>query len=194
MILKIRQAGEPVLRQTARELTRDEILTPAIQDLIEWMRETMHDAPGVGLAAPQIGLPLALAVIEDRAELLGGIPPERLAERRRRPVPFQVLINPRLKLTGSEAAFFEGCLSVAGFSAVVARSLEIRVEALDHRGLPVAFTAEGWHARIIQHEVDHLRGALYLDRMLPGTFMTLENLNRYWSNRPMEEVLEAIGR
>ncbi|HEY1339246.1 MAG TPA: peptide deformylase, partial [Bryobacteraceae bacterium] len=156
MILKIRQAGDAVLRRPARPLSKSDITSPGIQDLIEWMRETMRDAPGVGLAAPQIGLPLQLAVIEDRAELLKSIPPERLAERRRQPVPFQVLINPRLELGGAEAEFFEGCLSVAGFSAVVPRAIEVRVDCLDHRGEPLTFTAEGWHARIVQHETDHL--------------------------------------
>ena len=72
------------------------------------------------------------------------------------------------------------------------RSLVARVECLDHRGEPLAFTAEGWHARIVQHEVDHLHGGLYIDRMLPRTFATVENHNRYWNNRPMAEVLEAL--
>ena len=193
MILKIRQSGEPVLRRRAQPLSPEDIESPAVQELIEWMRETMRDAPGVGLAAPQIGIPLQLAVIEDRAELMTSIPPERLAERRRSPVPFQVLINPRIELAGEQASFFEGCLSVDGFCAVVPRSLVVRVECLDHRGEPLTFTAEGWHARIVQHEVDHLHGGLYLDRMLPRTFNTVENHNRYWNNRPMAEVLESLG-
>jgi peptide deformylase len=90
-----------------------------MQQLIEWMRETMRDAPGVGLAAPQVGLSVQLAVIEDRPELLASLAPERLAERQRRPVPFQVLFNPRIELTGEQVEFFEGCLSFAGFSAIV---------------------------------------------------------------------------
>jgi peptide deformylase len=193
VILKIRQAGEPVLRQQARPLSKEQILSPGIQDLIGWMRETMRDAPGVGLAAPQIGVPLQLAVIEDRAELLQSIAPERLAERRRKPVPFQTLINPRIELGGGEAEFFEGCLSVAGFSAVVARALEVRVECLDHRGEPCSFTAEGWHARIVQHETDHLRGGLYIDCMRTRTFMTVEHLTRYWADLPMKDVLAKLG-
>src|SRR5689334_24095706 len=83
MRLKIVQAGEPVLRQPARALTREEIRSPEIQQLIEWMRETMRDAPGVGLAAPQVGLPLQLAVIEDPADLQRALSPEKLAERGR---------------------------------------------------------------------------------------------------------------
>src|ERR1700733_9590566 len=94
--LTIVQVGEPVLRQRARALTADEIRSREIRQLIAKMRQTMHDAPGVGLAAPQIGLPLQLAVIEDREEYLEDIPEENLTERERRPVPFQVLINPTI--------------------------------------------------------------------------------------------------
>src|ERR1700721_1217083 len=96
MILKIRAAGEPVLRGRARPLTPEEILLPSTQDLIASMHETMRDAPGVGLAAPQIGLPLQLAVIEDREEYQKDLTREMLAERERKAVPFQVLINPRI--------------------------------------------------------------------------------------------------
>src|SRR5262245_6948473 len=122
MRLKIVQAGEPVLRQISRELSPAEIALPAIQQLIEHMRDPMRDAPGVGLAAPQIGLSLQLAVIEDRPEYLAGMAPEKLAERERRPVPYMVLINPRIVASSAESVeFFEGCLSVAGFSALVQR-------------------------------------------------------------------------
>ena len=95
MILKIRQVGEQVLRQQARPLSTDEILHRSTQDLIESMHETMHDAPGVGLAAPQVGYPLQLVVIEDQLEFIQKLPPEQVAERQRRPVPFHVLINPK---------------------------------------------------------------------------------------------------
>ena len=119
MVLKIRQVGEPVLRKKARPLSKDEILDRSTQELIESMRETMHDAPGVGLAAPQIGHSLQLVVIEDQAEFIQKLPPEQVAERERDPVPFHVLINPRLTLLGSDTAeFFEGCLSLTGFTAM----------------------------------------------------------------------------
>jgi peptide deformylase len=190
--LKIVQAGEPVLRRQARPLSVEEIRSREIQDLIEWMRETMEDAPGVGLAAPQVGLALQLAVIEEREEPLRNIAPERLRERQRRPVPFQVLINPRLELAGPEASFFEGCLSLPGLSAIVPRSLEARVECLDHNGNAAAFRAEGWHARIVQHEADHLHGSLYIDRMLCRTLMTMDNLTRHWNDLPVQEVIERL--
>src|SRR5215469_7281853 len=123
MHLKIVQAGESVLRGKARELTREELRSEEIRQLIEWMRETMRDAPGVGLAAPQVGLPLQLAVIEDGADLQRSIAPERLAERGRRPVPFHVIANPLIELDGEKAEFFEGCLSVPGLTAIVPRAL-----------------------------------------------------------------------
>ena len=194
MKLKIVQAGEAVLRERARPLSKKEIASPAIQQLIEWMRETMYDAPGVGLAAPQVGLPLQLAVIEDRAAYLKSIPPERLEERRRRPVPFQVLINPQVTTSGGLVDFFEGCLSIAGWGALVPRYLEAQVECLDHNGNRQTFRAEGWHARIVQHEVDHLHGNLYIDKMRSRTFTTNDNLARHWADLTAKEVLARVGK
>jgi len=193
MRLKIVQAGEAVLRTAARELTSEEIRSPEIRRLIDWMRETMRDALGVGLAAPQVGLPLQLAVIEDRADLLKAIAPERLAERDRRPVPFHVIINPVLTLDGQTAEFFEGCLSVAGFSALVPRALQARVECLDENGEAVRISAAGWYARILQHEIDHLHGALYIDRMHSRSFMTVDHLTRHWNDLPIAEVKHRLG-
>jgi peptide deformylase len=189
MVLKIRQVGEQVLRQTARPLSRHEILDRSTQDLIESMRETMHDAPGVGLAAPQVGFPLQLVVIEDQAELIQKLPAEQVAERERRPVPFHVLINPKLTLLGVEAAeFFEGCLSLAGFTAVVPRTKQVRVEGLNEKAKPVTIEARGWYARILQHEIDHLGGVLYVDRMNSRTFFTQDNYVRHWKDRSVAEV------
>ena len=194
MRLKIVQSGELVLRQVARELTRSEILSEEVQQLIDWMRETMYDAPGVGLAAPQVGVSLQLAVIEDREQYLKDLPPELLAARERRPVPFLVLINPRIVRHSDDAVeFFEGCLSVAGFSALVKRSRSVAVEYLDHSAKPCKLEASGWFARILQHEIDHLNGRLYIDRMDPRSFMTTENLTRYWKDLPIEQMRERLG-
>jgi peptide deformylase len=187
MILKIRQTGEPVLRQEARPLSADEILDRTIQELIESMRETMHDAPGVGLAAPQVGIPVQLVVVEDQPRFLKKLSSEELAERERSPVPFHVLINPAVTIAGSEAAeFFEGCLSVAGFTAIVPRARAVRVECLNERAEPVAIDAKGWYARILQHEIDHLHGTLYIDRMSPRSFSTQDNYMRYWKDPPAQ--------
>ena len=194
MRLKIVQVGEPVLRQRARPLLHEEIALPETQQLIAWMHETMRDAPGVGLAAPQVGLGVQLAVIEDRPEYSQDISADRLAERGRKPVPFQVLINPRIiEQSADQAEFFEGCLSLAGSSALVKRSRQIAVEYLDDRGQPRRIEAEGWYARILQHEIDHLHGRLYIDRMDSRSFMSIDNLTRHWKDRPVEAVRQALA-
>ncbi|HSD46861.1 MAG TPA: peptide deformylase [Pyrinomonadaceae bacterium] len=195
MKLNIVQAGDPVLRKKGRELTKEEIRSPRIQTLIELMRETMREAPGVGLAAPQIGESIQLAVIEDRADYIDDIPAEKLAELQRAAVPFHVIINPKLSFVGdSSAQFFEGCLSVEGYQAVVDRALNVRVECLNERGEEITINAHGWYARILQHEIDHLNGTLYIDRMKTRTLTTTENAFRYWLDHSVEEVLAEVER
>jgi peptide deformylase len=193
MILKIRAVGEPVLRERARPLRPEEILLPSTQELIASMRETMHDAPGVGLAAPQVGLPLQLALIEDREEYMKDLTKEFLAERERKPVAFEVIINPVLTFDESpEIEFFEGCLSLPGQVAVVPRARKVKVECLDAQGRPKVIRASGWHARILQHEIDHLSGALYVDRMRSVTLCTLDNFNRHWKGKSMAEIKRLL--
>jgi len=192
--LEIVQAGNPVLRQLARALTPSEIASKKIKNLIGSMRETMHEAPGVGLAAPQIGLSLQLAVIEDRAEYHKDISAEQLRERERRPVPFHAIINPRITERSDDVAeFFEGCLSLPGFSALVPRARTVRVEFLNERGLKETLEASGWYARILQHEIDHLRGTLYIDRMDSRTFGSLDNWNQFWKGKPISEIKKACN-
>jgi peptide deformylase len=180
MIRPIVQVGDPVLRRVARELTRDEL--PGLAQLIDDMRETMHAAPGVGLAAPQIGESIQLVVIEDAVVD---------ARREREQVPFHVLVNPRLTVRDDEVVHaFEGCLSFAGFSMIVPRARKVRVEALDERGEPVVHVATGWYARILQHEVDHLAGTVCCDRMVSRTLATNANL-AHWSDKTVDEILAA---
>lgn len=194
MRLKIIQAGEPVLRATARQLTREEILGDEIQRLIRDMQETMRDAPGVGLAAPQVGVALQLAVVEDRDELLSSLPAEELAEKERKAVPFHVIINPEITLLGDERAdFYEGCLSLSGFSAVVPRARRVCVAYLDEHGESKSVEASGWYARILQHEIDHLRGTLYIDRMQSRTFTSLDNWSRFWKGKPVRDIVEGLS-
>jgi peptide deformylase len=174
MSLAIVEAGHPVLRRQAHPLDPAAIRSPEIQQLIEAMRETMRAAPGVGLAAPQIGEGLQLAVIEDRADYHTRLGEEDLRERERRPVPFHVIVNPRLTVVElGPAVFAEGCLSIPGYAAVVPRALAVRVDSLDHRGEPRVIEARGWYARILQHEIDHLEGTLYIDRMDTRSFTSL---------------------
>ena len=194
MMLKIVQAGDPVLRRRSRELTKDEIKSPQIQQLIELMRDTMRQAPGVGLAAPQIGVSIQLAVIEDPEEYLSHLSEDQLDRTQRSAVPFHVIINPRLTFTDdSRATFFEGCLSVEGYQAIVERALNVRVECLNERGEEIRINAHGWYARILQHEIDHLNGTLYIDRMKARTLTTGENMVQYWSNKSIEQVLAELG-
>ncbi len=192
-ILDIVQAGAPVLRQQAQALSPAEIRSAPLQTLIEQMRETMRRAPGVGLAAPQVGLGLQLAVIEDHAEYQQNLSEAQRRERGRQPIPFQVLINPRLTmLQGAPVTFFEGCLSVAGFMAMVPRAAAVQVDALNERGEAVRIQAEGWYARILQHEIDHLQGRLYLDIMLSRSFMGIDNYARHWQGLSLAEVCQAL--
>jgi peptide deformylase len=149
--LQIIQVGEEVLRVPARELSRQEILSEETRDLIEHMRQTMRHAPGVGLAAPQVGISLQLAVIEDREEYHKKLTSEHLAERQRQPVPFHIIINPRIVSSDSTSGeFFEGCLSVAGSSAIVPRAGAVTVEYINERGETKRVHAIGWYARILQ--------------------------------------------
>jgi peptide deformylase len=194
MTLSIVQAGEPVLRRPARPLRPNEIRSHEIRELIEEMREAMHAAPGVGLAAPQIGRGIQLAVIEDREQYMKDWTPEQLAARERKPVPFQVIINPKLTLLGDQnVEFFEGCLSVQGLMALVPRSRRVRVECLDETGEKRIIEAAGWHARILQHEIDHLMGTLYVDRMVCRTLMTVENYKKFWVEKNAAGIKKELG-
>src|SRR3954447_19676301 len=184
MLLKIVQAGDPVLRRRPRELTKDEIRSPETRRVIELMQETMRDAPGVGLAAPQVGIDLRIAVIEDKPEYVRDLREEEVSIRERLPVPFHVIVNPEIELLEDAVEFPEGCLSVTGFTAVVPRARSVRVTCLNHAGEPQEIRATGWYARILQHEIDHLNGVLYVDRMHPQTFMTLDNYKRTWKDIP----------
>jgi peptide deformylase len=195
MILPICETGEPVLRRRARELTPEEILSAPMRELIEHMFETMHHAPGVGLAAPQIGVPLQVAVIEDKQDYIDRMTPAQVEERLRHAVAPHVIINPRIvPEPGAPVEFFEGCLSLPGFTAIVPRSLAVRVDCLNERAEPVTIRARGWYARILQHEIDHLHGTLYIDRMLPRSFANRENFESRWKNAATEEFWNAMGR
>ncbi len=195
MVFDIVQVGDPVLRQPARPLSADEIPTPFVQELIASMRQTMYAAAGVGLAAPQVGESLQVVVMEDGGDAMTLMSPARREELGRARLPFTVLVNPVVEPLGEETTeFFEGCLSLAGFSGLVRRSRSVRVRGLDATGRAVEMELDGWPARIVQHEADHLAGTLYVDRMDSRSFTTSQNLGRYWKARPAELVHDAIGR
>jgi peptide deformylase len=191
--VEIRQAGDIVLRDAARPLSVEEILSGETQALIASMFETMRSAPGVGLAAPQIGVPLQLAVIEDRQDYIDRLPAEHSPERLRLPVAPHVIINPRLTLQAADdVEFFEGCLSLPTFTAIVPRASAVRVDGLNERAEPVTIHARGWYARILQHEIDHLNGTLYIDRMLTRSFMGRQMFESYWKGRSMAECRQLL--
>lgn len=182
-ILKIARMGHPVLRKKARDLTPKEIRSPEIQRLIEDMVETMHEYNGIGLAAPQVHLGLQLAVIEfeedsDRYPDMGD-------------QPLGVYINPRITVLDSEEqAFWEGCLSVPELRGLVHRPRKIRVEYLDRDAKPKSIEAEGFLATVFQHELDHLAGKLFVDRMKDMTKLAfLQEYQRYWA--PSEDDEEG---
>ena len=193
MTLKIVQVGDPILRQAGSPLTPDEIRSASTRQLIDVMRETMREAPGVGLAAPQIGESIQLAVIEDRPEYIKDLSQDQISERQRSSIDFHVIINPVMSIVGnSTAEFFEGCLSLTGFVGVVSRSVRVIVNCLNEHAEPVTIEAEGWYARILQHEIDHLNGTLYIDRMDTRSFATVENINRLGANpRPQRGTKSA---
>lgn len=157
MILKVSRLGYPVLRKTAHAVAPDRIGTPEFQRLLDDMVDTMREYNGVGLAAPQVHLPLRMAVLEvDRHP--------RFPEME--PVPLSFLINPEVTLLERETIEdWEGCLSVPDMRGLVPRYRRLRVTGLGRRGEALDFVASDFHARVIQHENDHLNGEVYLDRM-----------------------------
>ena len=182
-------AGDPVLRQPARAYD-GQLSAAQLDGLLALMRRTMTAAPGVGLAAPQIGVPLRIAVLEDPAP----VTPEIRRVRDRVPQPLRVLVNPRYEPAGTGvAAFFEGCLSVPGWQAVTARHQRVRLRGQDETGRELDEEVGGWPARIVQHETDHLHGVLYLDRAEIRSLSANEHVLERWSGPTPVEAAEALG-
>jgi len=187
------QAGHPALRAAAAPVPAEMLGSRRLRDLVATMTEVMRKAPGVGLAAPQIGVGLSLVVLEDADALMSRLAPEDRAARGRVPFPLTAIANPTLIAHGeARASFFEGCLSVPGYMALVERDLEVEVRGVDAAGAPVRWRVSGWPARILQHEVDHLRGTLYVDRMITRTFTANAEAER-WLSLPAGEVKAALG-
>lgn len=188
------QAGSLVLRARAAEVDASAIDGPEMQKLVQTMIEVMRKAPGVGLAAPQIGIGLRVIVLEDPADYQKKLDPNERRELERTPLPLHVFFNPVLRHVGeTRATFFEGCLSVSGFSALVERSLEVEVSGLDESGKPKTLAVRGWPARILQHECDHLDGTLYIDRMLTRSFSAQENMKASFGGKSVAEVRRILG-
>lgn len=174
-LLKVIKLGNPVLRQQALPIDLSEIKTSAFQQLVDDMFETMYDEPGIGLAAPQVARSQQLVVMDCPGE--GGF-------------PATALINPHIAFYGPEQAeSWEGCLSVDGLRGKVTRPSLVRVQALDRHGEPVDFEATGLYAVCIQHELDHLIGKVFLDRMTDMSTLTqLEEFEKFWQKQPASVI------
>jgi peptide deformylase len=165
--------GDPVLRERAREIMPEELRSPAVQGLIDDMIATMRDAGGAGLAANQVGELVRVAVAE-----VGGNHPRYPYKP---PIPLTVFVNPVIEPVGEETVEInEGCLSVPDLRGTVDRYLTVRVRYLDRDGNPRGDIRRGLTAGTFQHEVDHLDGILFLDRVRdPTTFTTWEQFDRH---------------
>lgn len=175
-ILKVARLGHPVLRNVAKDLASKEISTRETQRLIDNMIETMKEYDGVGLAAVQVHVPRQIAVLEVANNPRYPQKPE---------VPLSVLINPKIEPLSEEMEEdWEGCLSIIEMRGKVPRYKEIKVVGRNREGKEVDFVASGFHARVIQHEWDHLQGKVFLDRMKDLSTLTyLPEYSRYWINR-----------
>jgi peptide deformylase len=180
MILKVARLGFPSVRTAAKPVAAEQIKTHDFQKLIDDMIDTMHEYCGVGLAAPQVHLPIQLAVLE--------------VERHPRhpeapPVPLTVLVNPVVTILDQALVEdWEGCLSIPDLRGQVPRFKQVRVTALGRNAEPLDFAAEDFHARVIQHETDHLKGSVYLDRMPDiRTLAFLDEWQRFMLPKPEQK-------
>lgn len=169
-IRKVSRMGHPVLRQRAAEVPPAQMQRPQMQRLIDDMIETMIDYEGIGLAAPQVFEPLRLIV-------LGDPDPQDEAS-----IPLTVLFNPQFTAQSPECLdAWEGCLSIPQLRGVVPRSAAVEVRGYDREGRAVKLEAEELFARVLQHEIDHLDGVLFPDRMADLQTLTfLAEYQRYW--------------
>jgi peptide deformylase len=183
------QAGHPVLRQHAAPF-EGQLEPEELSRLIVLMRKVMHAAPGVGLAAPQLGIPLQLAVLEDQFE----IDEVTAAARGRAPLEFFAMLNPRYSRLGNgTAAFFEGCLSLSGLQAVVERPESVRLDYVTPDGGQVARASSGWRARGVQHESEHLHGRLYIDRAELRSLSTNTEYAARWAEPGIATASRELG-
>jgi peptide deformylase len=185
-IRKIAQIGHPVLRQVAREVSRDELASPATQAFIDDLVETMHDADGAGLAAIQVYEPIRICAIEVRDNPRYPYKPR---------IPLTILVNPVLTPVGDEQFDnYEGCLSVPNLRGEVKRHVHVRVQAWDRHGNPIDEEVHGLKAGTYQHEVDHLNGRLFVDRADPSTFTTWTEFDRHHRAAFVERVTALVAR
>ncbi|HTJ45140.1 MAG TPA: peptide deformylase [Kofleriaceae bacterium] len=186
-IRKIAQIGHPVLRQRAREVTREELASPAMQQFIDDLVDTMRDADGAGLAAIQVYEPIRIAAVEVRNNPRYPYKPQ---------IPLTILVNPILTPQGDELFDnYEGCLSVPNLRGMVKRAVHLRVQAWDRHGNAIDEIVHGLKAGTYQHEVDHLDGKIFVDRVTdPTTFTTWTEFERHHRAAFIEQVSELVAR
>ncbi|MEV6286895.1 peptide deformylase [Kribbella sp. NPDC051770] len=181
--------GDPVLRQQA-EPYDGQLGDELLGEFVELLQRTMRAAPGVGVAAPQVGISLRMAVMEDPAPV-----PDEVAEARERyPLEFFTAINPSYEAVGRTLrGFYEGCLSMPGYTAVVNRPLKVDAVYTDVAGERVKRELSGWQARIFQHETDHLSGVVYVDKLEPRSLATAANYANRWADPVPTKAARELG-
>lgn len=185
-IRKIAQIGHPVLRQVAREVSREELALPQTQRFLDDLVDTMRDADGAGLAAIQVYEPIRICAVEVRNNPRYPYKP---------PIPLTILVNPVLTPVDDEQFDnYEGCLSVPNLRGMVKRFVHVRVQACDRHGAPIDEVVHGLKAATYQHEVDHLDGKVFVDRADPSTFTTWTEFERYHRARFVEQVQQLVAR
>lgn len=183
------EAGDPVLRAETQPYD-GQVDDAELARFAEVMRATMLAAPGVGLAAPQVGVSLSMFVAEDP----GALDPEVAEVRQREPMPLRVVLNADYaRASSDDVAFYEGCLSIPGYQAVVARPREIELHGTALDGDPIAEVVAGWSARIVAHETDHLSGILFLDRAEMRSLATNAAVARFWHQPSTQKAATELG-
>ena len=188
-VLPIRELGDPVLRERARELSAEELASPEVQRLIDDMIETKRAANGAGIAAPQVGEALRIALAE--------VEPDNPRYPYKPPIPLTVFVNPRLEPLDDETATInEGCLSIPNLRGELERYVNVRVTYLDRDGVEHSDVRRGLTAGTFQHEVDHLDGILFVDRADPRSLTTWEQYERHGREdfeRRARDLVERAG-
>ncbi|HEY4240043.1 MAG TPA: peptide deformylase [Kofleriaceae bacterium] len=185
-IRKIAQIGHPVLREVARDISREELAAPDMQRFIDDLVETMHDADGAGLAATQVYEPVRICAIEVRNNPRYPYKPN---------IPLTILVNPVLTPIGDEVfENYEGCLSVPNLRGLVKRNVHLHVRAWDRHGQEIDEVVHGLKAGTFQHEVDHLLGKLFVDRADPSTFSTWTEFERHHREAFIERAKALVAR
>jgi peptide deformylase len=166
--------GHPTLRELAKPMSHEEILSAETEELLKDMIDTMEAEGGIGIAAPQIGVSKQMTII--------AIDPEQTRYPEAESTPLMVIFNPKITILDHELqGFWEGCLSVPGLKGYVQRPKKVRIEYLDQHAKPTTIEVEGFLATVFQHELDHLFGALYIDKISDITKLAYnEEFEEHW--------------